>query len=352
MSRRLVHLLVALAFGAALVAATAAAAPTPTGLQDRVSRAQDRERALRGSINSDTIKIQGFQGRLDDLLRRLAGIQASLDSERSELQHLQGQLRSSRAHLAILRARFEQGLDALRAQLVANYESPQPDVVGVIFSAHGFSDLLDRVEGLRRIEERNVAAIRAVKTRRGAVTRETIRLRGLTARQQRVTAATLVQRNQVATLKDAVLAHQLHYKRARGKKTGRLASVRSARRALQRRLNKLISAGGFLAHGGEFGFFPAAGTNYAEGDEPTLAQRLDRLARALHLHLIGLSGYRTPQHSVEVGGFPNDPHTRGQASDTPGVEGVPEATLNRFGLTRPFGGAAEANHIQLVGSAK
>jgi hypothetical protein len=53
-----------------------------------------------------------------------------------------------------------------------------------------------------------------------------------------------------------------------------------------------------------------------------------------------------------VGGFPNDPHTRGQASDTPGVEGVPEATLNRFGLTRPFGGAAEANHIQLVGSAK
>jgi peptidoglycan hydrolase CwlO-like protein len=352
MSRRLVHLLVALAFGAALVAATAAAAPTPNGLQDRVSHAQDRERALRGSINSDTIKIEGFQGRLDDLLRRLAGIQASLDSERSELQRLQSQLRSSRAHLAILRARLEQGLDALRAQLVANYESPQPDVVSVIFSAHGFSDLLDRVEGLRRIEERNVAAIRGVKTRRGAVTRETTRLRGLTARQQRVTAATLVQRNQVATLKDAVLAHELHYKRARAKKTGRLASVRSARRALQRRLNKLISAGGFLAHGGEFGFFPAAGTNYAVGDEPTLAQRLDRLARALHLHLIGLSGYRTPQHSVEVGGFSNDPHTRGQASDTPGVEGVPEATLNRFGLTRPFGGAAEANHIQLVGSAK
>ena len=33
----------------------------------------------------------------------------------------------------------------------------------------------------------------------------------------------------------------------------------------------------------------------------------------------------------------------------PGVEGVPEATLNRFGLTRPFGGAAEADHIQLLG---
>ena len=29
---------------------------------------------------------------------------------------------------------------------------------------------------------------------------------------------------------------------------------------------------------------------------------------------------------------------------------VPEATLERFGLTRPFPGAAEADHIQLLGS--
>ena len=36
--------------------------------------------------------------------------------------------------------------------------------------------------------------------------------------------------------------------------------------------------------------------------------------------------------------------------DTPGIEGVPEGTLNQFGLTRPFPGAAEADHIQLLGS--
>lgn len=352
MSQRHVSLLVALALGGALVATTAAAAPSPNGLQGKVSSAQSRERALHGSINADTIRINGFQGRIDDLLKRLAGIQASLDNERGQLRKLQTQLRSSRAHLAILRAQLEQDLEALRAQLVANYESPPPDAIGVIFSSHGFSDLLDRVEGLRRIEDRNVAAIRAVKTQRTKVTTETTRLRGLTARQQRITAATLVQRNEVASLKNAVLRHQLHYKRARAKKAGTLANVRATRQALQRRLNKLISVGGFNAHGGAFGFFPAAGTNYAMGDEPTLAARLDRMARALHLHLIGLSGYRTPQHSVEVGGFSDDPHTQGEASDTPGVEGVPEATLNRFGLTRPFGGAAEADHIQLVGSVK
>jgi len=86
---------------------------------------------------------------------------------------------------------------------------------------------------------------------------------------------------------------------------------------------------------------------------PTSAQALPSRAatprgKALHLHLIGISGYRTPQHSLEVGGFADDPHTRGEASDTPGIEGVPESMLERHGLSRPFPGPAEADHIQLA----
>lgn len=102
----------------------------------------------------------------------------------------------------------------------------------------------------------------------------------------------------------------------------------------------------FVAHGGPYGFFPAAGTNHSVNQEPVLAARLDALGRALQLQLTGISGYRTPQHSVEVGGLADDPHTRGIASDTPGVEGVSEATLAQFCPTRPFGGPREADHIQ------
>lgn len=107
-------------------------------------------------------------------------------------------------------------------------------------------------------------------------------------------------------------------------------------------------AAAFKPHGGSTGFFPAAGTNYSVGQEPQLAARLDALAKALGLHLTGLSGYRTPAHSVAVGGFANDPHTQAKASDTPGVEGVAEKILLKYGLTRPFGGAKEADHIQLA----
>jgi hypothetical protein len=110
------------------------------------------------------------------------------------------------------------------------------------------------------------------------------------------------------------------------------------------------------ARGGD-GFTPAPGAVYAVGQEPEIARRLDALGRALGLRLTGISGYRTPAHSRAVGGGADDPHTRGQASDTPGVEAVPEGTLERFGLTRPFdallpGGGhtdpAEADHIQLL----
>ena len=102
----------------------------------------------------------------------------------------------------------------------------------------------------------------------------------------------------------------------------------------------------FVAHGAEYGLFLALGTNYTVNQEPIIAARLDALGKALQLHLIGISGYRTPQHSVEVGGFADDPHTRGEASDTPGVEGVPEVTLEEYCLTRPFPGPREADHIQ------
>jgi hypothetical protein len=101
-----------------------------------------------------------------------------------------------------------------------------------------------------------------------------------------------------------------------------------------------------VAHGGEYGLFLAPGTDYTVNQEPIIAARLDALGKALQLHLIGISGYRTPQHSVEVGGFADDPHTRGEASDTPGIEGVPEATLEEYCLTRPCPGPREADHNQ------
>ena len=225
--------------------------------------------------------------------------------------------------------------------------------------------LIERIDALRAISRQNAGATIHVAEEQKAVTVQATQLATLQASHARETSAVLVQRDEVAQLHLALVNRQLEFVRARDRKSSELETLQSHKQSLEGELAHIqareLAASGVGFSGpigafnstpeGAYGFFPASGTNYSVGEEPVLAAHLNTLGKALHLHLIGISGYRSPQHSVEVGGFANDPHTRGEASDTPGVEGVPEATLNQFGLTRPFPGAAEADHIQLLGSA-
>lgn len=333
-------------------------------LERGISSASSHESELKAGIAADSGKIDGFQGSIDDLHARLSALEASLAYERGLLDRLRSQLHGARAHLASLVVELAHDRQVLVAQVVAAYESPPPNIVTVILEAHGFGDLIERVDEERAIGQQNANATNDVIRTRAAVTEETQRLAVLTASHQRETTAVLIQRDEVARLHLALVDRQLAYIDARNRKSSELGELRSHRSSLEKELSQLqISefssqqqsfATGFPVSGGgpsgEFGFFQAAGTNYSVGEEPVLAARLNTLGKALHLHLIGISGYRSPQHSVEVGGFADDPHTRGEASDTPGVEGVPQSILAKFGLIRPFPGPAEADHIQLLGS--
>jgi peptidoglycan hydrolase CwlO-like protein len=368
-SARLVVLAVVLA---AVVAGMAAVGPiaagsTPGTLEGRIAASQAREGQLHSGIGADTHQIAGFQGSIDDLQTRLGALESSLAVERRLLASLRSQLHSARIHLASLQVQLGHDRQVLVAQVIASYESPPPDIATVILEAHGFADLIERIDDLRAISRQNAGATIHVAEEQKAVTVQATQLATLEASHARETSAVLVQRDEVAQLHLALVNRQLEFISARERKGAELGALQSHKRSLEHELStiqtrELAAAGNSLAYTGPvgafsptpegaYGFFPASGTNYSVGEEPVLAAHLNTLGKALHLHLIGISGYRSPQHSVEVGGFANDPHTRGEASDTPGVEGVPEATLNQFGLTRPFPGAAEADHIQLLGSA-
>jgi peptidoglycan hydrolase CwlO-like protein len=314
-----------------------------------------REHALQHAISSENGTIATYRGRLRDLEARLAGLESSLAIQRALLLKIQTELVAARARLKLLRIDLVRDRRVLAAQLVAQYESPPPDLVGVALESHGFADLLERLDQVRAIARRNANVLRAVRRDKALVTVQAARLADAADRQRRVTAAVLVERDQVEGIRLTVLRHETVAVRDRARKQAELHKVQHELAVLQARAAaaqqtsfSTPTGGGFLPDGGEYGFFPAPGTNYSVGEEPIIAARLNALGKALHLHLIGLSGYRSPEHSVEVGGFADDPHTRGEASDTPGIEGVPESTLLRFGLTRPFPGPAEADHIQLA----
>ena len=334
--------------------------------RSRIAASQAREGELHSGIGADTHQIDGFQGSIDDLQARLSALESSLSVERGVLSSLRSQLSAARARLGSLQVQLARDRQVLVAQVVASYESPPPDIATVILQAHGFADLIERVDDLQAISRENATATTHVAVEQRLVTAQTKRLTVLEASHARETSAVLVQRDEVAQLHLALVDRQLQYIRARDRKDAQLGTLESHKRSLEGELDKL-AASELAAQGvayaytgpvgdftstpqGEYGFFQAPGTNYSVGEEPVLVAHLNTLGIALHLHLIGISGYRTPEHSVEVGGFANDPHTRGEASDTPGIEGVPQATLARFGLIRPFPSAAEADHIQLLGS--
>jgi peptidoglycan hydrolase CwlO-like protein len=352
-----------LGLGALAVASGSAGAASPGPLSQRIQAARIHEQALQAGIDADSGRVASFNGRLSELQARLNAVQSTVDYETGQLAATRNQLGGARSKLDWLQKRLVRDRKILDTQLVAAYETPPPNVMTVVLDAHGFSDLLERMDDLKLVSNQNATVTARVHSETVAVLSQTKTLARLMARQQLAANSVLIQRDEIAQLRLAVVNRQLVYARARSRKTAEISAISHRRLALVSELASLTpsvnsavaSAPGLTAAAGGggggagSGFFQAAGTNYSVGVESTLAARLNTLAKALGLHLIGISGYRSPSHSVEVGGFADDPHTRGSASDTPGVEGVPEATLNQYGLTRPFPGAAEADHIQLLG---
>jgi hypothetical protein len=355
---------------AAVVALTAVffAAISPVAsrgdLASRYSAGQQRAGALRSQIQNDSAKLQGFEGSANSLRARLAAVERSVAVQQGLLTGVTNELTSARARLQTLEEQYKHDQQVLAAQLVAGYESPPPTLVDVVVNANGFDQLLNELQNMKAIERRNTLATIAVRDARVAIAQQAARLAKVQLSRRRAIAAVLVEHDNIAQLRLSIVRRELATAGHRARVTAQLKSLRNvlAREAavldLRAAAAQAASSGGagvqsgacvntpFVAHGGSYGFFQAPGTNYSVNQEPIIAARLDALGKALQLHLVGISGYRTPQHSVEVGGFADDPHTRGMASDTPGVEGVSESTLQSYCLTRPFPGPREADHIQ------
>jgi peptidoglycan hydrolase CwlO-like protein len=354
----------AVAAVAALAAAVALPSASRGDLASRYQAGQQRANSLQSQLKAANGRIRAFDGTIGALEARLRVIEGTVVVQERLLESTRAQLLVARTRLGALQAQYARDKQVLAAQLVRDYESPPPSVVNVIVDAQGFQDLLNRLGDMRAVEHANADTVAAVVNQRAAVAAQARSLAAVVVQRQRATTAVLDERDQVARLRLSIVDKEIPFARARAADTSRLKSLQRTLSHEATVLDQQAAAAGsltsggvapppgscvntpFVLHGGSFGMFLAPGTNYSVGEEPIIAARLDSLGIALHLHLIGISGYRSPQHSVEVGGFADDPHTRGQASDTPGVEGVPEGILAEYCLTRPFAGPAEADHIQ------
>lgn len=227
---------------AALVPAAAAAAALmlSTGsssgdLQSQISASQSAADSLRTQIAADTGQINRTANGIVAARDRLATLQRDLDNREQQLRNVQTSLIQTRDHLVEVENRLRRASKALAANLVAKYEGGQPDMMSVILDAHGFSDLLERINFLQRVGHQDALVVDSTRTARTEVTKEVTRLAALEKRDRTLTTQILGRRNQVAAMKAALLTQQRDQLSARSRDSAKLHDVNARLAALQRK---------------------------------------------------------------------------------------------------------------------
>jgi peptidoglycan hydrolase CwlO-like protein len=215
--------------GTALVSSSAG------DLQSRIAADQSAASSLRSQIAADSAEIGRTSAGLGAAERRLGTVERQLTARETQLYHVQSALLNARAHLLYLENRLHAAASALAANLLAQYEGQQPDLISAVLEAHGFTDLLERVNFIERIGHQDADVVATTRTARTQVQRQATALAALEQRDRAIAEQVLAQRNEVAALQAALLRRRLSELRARGGAASRLSSLNATLRTLEAR---------------------------------------------------------------------------------------------------------------------
>lgn len=238
-SLRRLLLICALALGAGAIATISATAD----LNRKIDATQNRAEALRAAVAAESARIRASAAGLDRAQRRLGAIQADVAAQQAKLARVERALTRARDRLTRLVARQHQATDALRANLVAAYRNPRPDLVSVVMEAKGFADLLEQADFLKRIGAQQARIMDAARTSRAAVTKQANALATVQARGLRVAEELEARRDRAQAIRSALLQEQQRRLAGRAAKRGELQRISSRLAALRRRLARSVRNG-------------------------------------------------------------------------------------------------------------
>jgi peptidoglycan hydrolase CwlO-like protein len=217
-------------------------ASSSADLHGQISASQATARSLQAQIAAETAKIRQTAGGIAEARAQLAVIQAELYARIAELRAVQTELLAARARLVYLENRLQLASAALAANLRAAYEGAQPSLMTVILDAHGFADLLEKLDFLKRIGNQDARIVGATRAARTAVFHEAVRLGTLEERDRALTEEILVRRNQIAAIEASLLQEQIATVAARAGNRAKLAAVNAHLATLRARLAALQAA--------------------------------------------------------------------------------------------------------------
>jgi septal ring factor EnvC (AmiA/AmiB activator) len=230
-----------LALGGAGAVTHLALAQAPGPLQQRIQGQKSRERQL-ASAAARLGKLEAATSRAVAVLsRRLAAAQADVARWQARLAETQRDLRATRRRLVRLRARLAESRAALAAMLRQRYQADQPDIVTVVLDAHGFADVLERLDFLRRVQRSDTLIVEAVRRGRDDARRDEAHLAALEPRQRQQTAVVRSERDALARVSAALQARRAALAQARAARLAALQNTRASRKRAERELTRLLA---------------------------------------------------------------------------------------------------------------
>lgn len=216
-----------------------AASPSTGALQQQIAGGRRRVGSLAGAVSAVTRRVDRLGAGAASLATEIERLQINLDGQRTEVLTLRGELQSAQGRLLPLEQAVADDERVLAEQLVGSYEDGQPDLITAVLESHGFSDLLERLDFVQRIGNRNAQIVGRVRIARAALTAQAIRLGALSQRRGQLADQVLQERNRIATDRMTLVSEQIAALRVRNVKAGQLATARTQLSTLTGRLTRL-----------------------------------------------------------------------------------------------------------------
>jgi len=205
----------------------------------KIGRRKGTERVLSTQIGAYSQKIGRLQSSIGRLEARQRAAESDLSAKRDELFRIQDDLRTQRRRLVRLKARLAQARTALAQRLTELYQADAPDLVTVIMSSKGFSQLLERGEFMQRISEQDQQIIKLVRSAKADATSLSKKLAKLESRQQKVTQIVQQRRDEIAQVKQGLINTRVGLAGTRADKRNALSHVQTERKQLEGNLSDL-----------------------------------------------------------------------------------------------------------------
>lgn len=220
----------------------AARAASIGNLQQQIGAGQGQISSLAQAVSAASSRLAALNGNIGDLQVQIFRIQNDLDAKQAQLVKLRNELAAARAHLAQLIAYEKHAEGVLSKQLVGTYESPNPDLVGVVLDAKGFQDLLERLSFAQRIQKQDVQVIKQVRAARRAVAAQAEHLGALEVGEQAIVEQVRNQRDSLLSSRLNLVQEQLSVAQIRREKSSQLSSARGQVADLQQQLSQAQAA--------------------------------------------------------------------------------------------------------------